>query len=162
MKNVLSIGLLFYLFGLFGLATLRPALAAADDAAFNSCLKELNQQSDVLRTNSWHESPPPLGILRFENALSDVGHIQRWTYQENENGTETFVVLNRGNGPQPEDDPDTFDVFLENKGAIAYIETFSASAEAFLSTRTSGVNGIVLCTQGDIGGRLSWNGHEWD
>jgi len=162
MKKLLLLCLFFYFFGLLGLATWRPAPAATDDVAFNLCLKRLSQQRDVLNTNSWYDSSPPAAIERFERALSGVGHIQRWTFHKNIDGTETFIVLDRGSDAAPEDDPDDFDLFIERKGIIVYVETFGVSAEAFLKTRTTGVNGIVSCTQGEIGGRLSWNGHDWD
>jgi len=162
MKNLLLLGSFFYLSGLLCLAPLRPALAATDDVAFNSCLKELHQQSDVLKTNSWYETSPPPAIQRFEEALSADGHIQRWTFHKNINGAVALIVLERGNDAAPADDPDDFDVFLERKGIIVYIETFGVNAEAFLGTRTAGINGIVSCKQGDIGGRLSRNGHDWE
>jgi hypothetical protein len=162
MKKLLLLCSFFYVFDLVGLATLRPAPAATNDVAFNLCLKRLSQQRDVLNTNSWYDSSPPPAIERFERALSDDGHIQRWTFHKNINGTVTFIVLNRANGAAPQDDPDDFDVFIERKAIIVYVETFGVSAEAFLKTRAAGVNGIVSCTQDKIGGRLSWNGHDWD
>jgi hypothetical protein len=129
MKNLLLLGSFFYLSGLLCLAPLRPALAATDDVAFNSCLKELHQQSDVLKTNSWYETSPPPAIQRFEEALSADGHIQRWTFHKNINGAVALIVLERGNDAAPADDPDDFDVFLERKGIIVYIETFGVNAE---------------------------------
>jgi hypothetical protein len=122
----------------------------------------LNQQNDVLKTNSWYDISPPPAIQKFEKLYSVYGHVQRWTFNENINGTKTFIVLNRGNDAAPEDDPDDFDVFIERNGVIFYVQTLGVSAEAFLATKTSGVNGIVSCKQGDIGGRLFWNGHDWD
>jgi len=159
MKNGL---LLVSFFSLFCLAKLRLALAATDDVAYNSCLKQLNQRSDVLRSNTWYNISPPPAIQKFENLYSGYGHIQRWTSHKNVNGTVTFIVLNRGNDLVTEDDPDCFDVFLQKRGLILYVDTFSASAEAFLTISTAGVNGIISCTQGDVGVRQFWNGHDWD
>jgi hypothetical protein len=136
--------------------------AATDDIAFNDCLRLLNQQPDVIKNQVWHSTPLDKKIEKLEKSILYGGFVVRWTSHTNKNGTRTYFVLNRGTDPAPEDDPDLFDIIIERNGNITYVETFSVSAEAFLKDNGASIAGIVSCTQGEIGGRLVWNGHKWD
>jgi hypothetical protein len=136
--------------------------AATDDNTFNDCIRLLNQQPDVIKNQIWYTTGLDKKIKKLEDSILYGGFVVRWTSHKNEDGTRTYIILNRGTDPAPEDDPDGFDIFIERNGNASYIETFAVNAEAFLKDNDAGIAGIVSCTQGEIGGRLMWNGHKWD
>jgi len=136
---------------------------ATDDLAFQDCRDLLNQDSDVLPGQVWYKPPVDKATQSaIAPELKYGGTIVRWTYLVNEDGSKTIVVLNRdATIPQPEDDPDVFDLFMEKGGVAVEIDGVSANAFAFSAYETDHVNGLLFCTHAKISPEWDWDGHDW-
>ncbi len=136
---------------------------ATDDLAFQDCRDLLNQDSDVLPGQVWYKPPVDRATQKaIAPQMRYEGSIIRWTYHINEDGSKTIVVLTRdASVPQPEDDPDGFDIFLERGDVSVEQDEVSANAFAFSAYETDHVNGLLFCTHAVISPEWDWDGHDW-
>lgn len=135
--------------------------ASTDDGPFNECLQVLASDSNVLKGQIWHTTPLDPMLERAESALLYGDKIVRWTDHENANGTRTVVIMERADIPQPEDDPDGFDVFIESRGKVRSMANVSANAFAFSKNSNDGVSGLFWCQWDRIYREWVWYRDNW-
>ncbi len=139
-----------------------PALAATDDGEFSYCLETLRHSQFKLTNDPWHISPLPTALDKVEQPILPGDFFSRWTEHKNQNGSTTYVVLRRNiNPPELPQDPDDFDVILEQGNSVSLKDPVTASAFAFSATQRHGVNGLLFCDGGDISPLWNWTGSDW-
>ncbi len=154
-KILISLGMLL------SALSCQNAHAATDDVAFKECLQAFSRSSAALTADVWHTSPLETKVSQLEkpNLYGDV--VIRWMSHKNENGTTTIVVLIRDPDPQPEDDPDGFDIILEQQGHLSVKAGVGANGFSFAKESQQGSNGLLFCTQGDLSKVWTWQGNNW-
>jgi hypothetical protein len=153
-KMFISIGMLLSTF------SCQTAQAATDDVAFKECLQVFGQSPDALTTDAWHTSPLDAKVAQLEKPNLYGSVIIRWISHKNQNGTTTIVVLTRDPDPQSEDDPDGFDVILEQQGHLSLKASVGVNGLSFSKESDEGVNGFLFCTRGQTF-KWKWNGSTW-
>lgn len=155
-KTLIALGVLLSAF------TCHKAQAAMDDTEFNECLQIFDQSPEALTTDLWHKAPLPPQAAQFENQNLYGGIVIRWISHKNKNETTTIVILVRNPEPQMDDDPDGFDVILEQHGHLSMKASVGANGFAFSKERNKGINGLLFCTRGDTSKLWMWKNNNWD
>jgi hypothetical protein len=149
---------------IFGVIITSKCYAATDDIAFDGCRDLLNQDPDVMPGQVWHK--PPIDAATEKALTPDLreylGTIVRWTYLVNADNSRTVVLMTRDlSEPQPEDDPDSFYVFMEKNGISVSHGVAAVNAFAFSAYETDNVNAFFFCTHGAISPEWDWDGQDW-
>ncbi len=157
MRAVQLLSLAIMLLMLFG----QKSQAALNDMAFNECIHALDQDFDILASDTWHKPPLNARIEQLIEPSLSGDAVIRWISHKNPNGTITIVVLTRDLTPdQPTADPDGFDVILQNRNNLAVKLWVSVNAFSFSKKSDRGVNSLLFCTQNRIF-KWKWNGNTW-
>ena len=147
--------------GVFLVLAGQRSCAATDDTEFNDCIQAFRQSTDALTTDAWHSAPLDQKVAEFENSVLYGGVVIRWIRHKNEDGTSTIVALTRDPEPQPDDDPDNFDVILDNQGHLSLKDDVGANGFSFSKQKSKGVNGLLFCTSGNVSALWVWDGDNW-
>ncbi len=154
--------LLLAALGILFSTTHQKLLAATDDVEFNECAQALDQNPGTLTADYWRKPPLDAKVAQLEDPDLYGDVVIRWMSHKNQNGSTTFAILTRDPEPQPESDPDGFDLFYEKDGHVSEKTGVGANGFAFSKESNKGVNGLMFCTLGNLSRLWVWTGNNWE